>query len=75
MILVPKVKAFIHFVDSVENCRFRSDVQANPWTTEDFPHDEIFKTVDQFKQYFEERKKELSSCSYTIRMERTGQRS
>ncbi len=53
----PKVKAFIHFVDSVENCRFRSDVQANPWTTEDFPHDEIFKTVDQFKQYFEERKK------------------
>lgn len=55
--LAPRVKAFIHFVESVKKCRFRSDVQANLWTTEDFPHDEIFKTVDQFKQYFEERKK------------------
>lgn len=52
----PKVRAFIHFVDSVENCRFRSDMQTNLWTTENFPHDEIFKTVDQFKEYFKHRK-------------------
>lgn len=53
----PKVRAFIHFVDSVENCRFRSNMQTNLWTTDNFPHDAIFKTIDQFKQYFEERKK------------------
>ncbi|MDY6457175.1 hypothetical protein [Acinetobacter faecalis] len=53
----PKVRAFIHFVDSVENCRFRSNMKTNLWTTDNFPHDAIFKTIDQFKQYFEERKK------------------
>lgn len=53
----PKVRAFINFVISEPECRFRSDMQTNLWTTEDFPHDEIFKTVDRFKTYFEKRKK------------------
>lgn len=53
----PKVRAFINFVISEPQCLFRSDVQANLWTIEDFPHDQIFKTVDRFKKYFEKRKK------------------
>lgn len=53
----PRVKAFIHFLDSEKECLFRLNVQRKSWTSENFPHEQIFQWVAKFKSFIDERKR------------------
>lgn len=49
--LPEKIHAFINFLDKERSCIFRSEIQSDRWKVEDFPHENVFKTIDQCKQY------------------------
>lgn len=49
--LPEKIHAFIDFLDKEISCIFRSDIQSDRWKVEDFPSEEVFETIDQYKQY------------------------
>lgn len=54
--LPEKIHAFIDFLDKEISCIFRSDIQSDRWKVEDFPCEEVFETIDQYKQYLKEQK-------------------
>lgn len=54
--LPEKIHAFINFLDKEISCIFRSDIQSDRWKVEDFPCEEVFETIDQYKQYLKEQK-------------------
>ena len=49
--LPEKIHAFINFLDKERSCIFRSEIQSDKWKVEDFPYEEVFETIDQYKQY------------------------
>ena len=54
--LPEKIHAFIDFLDKEISCIFRSDIQSDRWKVEDFPYEEVFETIDQYKQYLGKQK-------------------
>ena len=54
--LPEKIHAFINFLDKQGSCIFRSEIQSDKWKVEDFPHEDAFETIDQYKQYLKEQK-------------------
>jgi len=54
--LPEKIHAFINFLDKERSCIFRSEIQSDKWKVEDFPHEDAFETIDQYKQYLKEQK-------------------
>lgn len=54
--LPEKIHAFINFLDKEGSCIFRSEIQSDKWKVEDFPHEDAFETIDQYKQYLKEQK-------------------
>lgn len=51
-----KIHAFIDFLDKEISCIFRSEIQSDRWKVEDFPYEEVFETIDQYKQYLGKQK-------------------
>ena len=49
--LLQKIHAFIDFIDKERSCIFRSEIQSDRWKVEDFPHENVFETIDQYKHY------------------------
>lgn len=54
--LPEKIHAFINFLDKERSCIFRSEFQSDKWKIEDFPHEDAFETIAQYKQYLKEQK-------------------
>lgn len=54
--LPEKIHAFIDFLDKDISCIFRSEIQSDKWKVEDFPHEDAFETIDQYKKYLKEQK-------------------
>ncbi|WP_110974212.1 hypothetical protein [Acinetobacter sp. WCHAc060042] len=54
--LPEKIHAFINFLDKERLCIFRSEIQSEKWKIEDFPHEDAFEAIDQYKQYLREQK-------------------
>lgn len=54
--LPEKIHAFINFLDKERSCIFRSEFQSDKWKIEDFPHENAFETIAQYKQYLKEQK-------------------
>ena len=54
--LPEKIHAFINFLDKERSCIFRSEIQSDKWKIEDFPHEDAFETIAQYKQYLKEQK-------------------
>lgn len=49
--LPEKIHAFINFLDKEKSCIFRSENQSDWWNVEDFPCEDVFETIGQYKQY------------------------
>ncbi|EET81954.1 hypothetical protein ACIRA0001_2086 [Acinetobacter radioresistens SK82] len=54
--LPEKIYAFINFLDEERSCIFRSEIQSDRWKVEDFPYEEVFETIDRYKQYLGKQK-------------------
>lgn len=49
----PKVRAFIHFLEERRSSvLFIQDAQKEPWNIDDFPHNEIFQSINDFRLFY-----------------------
>lgn len=54
--LPQSIHAFIYFLDKEKLCSFRGDIQNKTWKVENFPHEEIFETINKYRVYLSSQK-------------------